>query len=169
MPVMIEYINVIVTRKVLEEKYPGGIVAYERSGPYLTFCSDRYVTRVGFMGPQGVHWFVEKLESTGLRYIRDGRSEDIAVVDRLFGPCVPCDWLKSGNDPDDGPFVAHIEDDSPMISKPKPFSFEERADQPDHNFDLRLALKYLKILLISYVVLPLVVLTPFLFLHWLLT
>jgi hypothetical protein len=169
MPVMIEYINVIVTRKVLEEKFPGGIAAYEHSGPYLTFCSDRYITRVGFMGPQGVHWFVRTLESKGLRYIRGGRSEDIAVIDRLFGPSVPCDWLKSGDDPDDGPFVAHIEDDSRIIAKPKPIPLEEHTDHPDHKFDLRLALRYLEILLISYVVLPLVVLTPFLFLQWLLT
>jgi len=54
MPVLIEYINVIVPRTVLEEKYSGGFRAYRLRCPNQTFCSDDYLTRIGFMGSHGV-------------------------------------------------------------------------------------------------------------------
>ena len=111
-------------------------------------------------------WFVGKLHLKGLCYIRDGRCADIAVVDRWFGPCVPCDWLRSGNDPDDGPFAAYIEDDNPVISRPRPLPIDDYPDQANRKNDGGLTLGELKILIAFYVVLPL---AWFLFLFWLST
>ena len=61
MPVMLEYISVIIPREVLEEKYPGGFRSFRSFDGERVFCCDRYIARVSFMGPQGVDWFIEEM------------------------------------------------------------------------------------------------------------
>ena len=125
MPVMLEYISVIIPRKVLEEKYPPGFRSFRSSFGGRAFCCDRYITRVSFMGPQGVDWFIEEMARWGLVYIEDGKCVDMAVVDWLSGPCVPCDWLADNVIADGCHSVAHVDDDSTEISKPDYYSSEE--------------------------------------------
>ena len=84
-------ISIIVPIRALEERYPGGVKAYERDCPNQTFCRDEHLTRVGFMGPQDVEWFVNSLtERSALVLQNDGSFTDIAVVDSVFGPTAPC-------------------------------------------------------------------------------
>ena len=125
MPVMLEYISVIIPREVLEEKYPGGFRSFRSFDGERVFCCDRYIARVSFMGPQGVDWFIEEMSRWGLVYIEDGKCVDIAVVDWFSGPCVPCDWLADNVIGDGCRSVAHVDDDSTEISKPEYYSSEE--------------------------------------------
>jgi hypothetical protein len=53
--------------------------------------------RVTFMHPQEVKAYIAKLEGNGLVFQKDGRAEDIVVVDQLRGPTVPADWLTQGS------------------------------------------------------------------------
>ena len=125
MPVMLEYISVIIPREVLEEKYFGGFRNFRSSFGGRVFCCDRYIARVSFMGPQGVDWFIEEMFRYGLVYIEDGKCVDMAVVDWFSGPCVPCDWLADYVIGDGCRSVAHVDDDSTEISKPEYYSSEE--------------------------------------------
>ena len=125
MPVMLEYISVIIPREVLEEKYPPGFRSFRSSFGGRVFCCDRYIARVSFMGPQGVDWFIEEMSRWGLVYIEDGKCVDMAVVDWFSGPCVPCDWLADNVITDGCRSVAHVDDDSTEISKPDYYSSEE--------------------------------------------
>ena len=125
MPVMLEYISVVIPREVLEEKYPPGFRSFRSSFGGRVFCCDRYIARVSFMGPQGVDWFIEEMSRWGLVYIEDGKCVDMAVVDWFSGPCVPCDWLADSVIGDGCRSVAHVDDDSTEISKPDYYSSEE--------------------------------------------
>ena len=94
MSVLIEGISVVVRNETLEEKYPGGVVAYCLGCPNQTFCSDGRLTRVGFMVPNDVGFFVRILQKRGLLWAdSEKRFRDIAVVDQLAGPTSTCDWL----------------------------------------------------------------------------
>ena len=125
MPVMLEYISVIIPREVLEEKYPGGFRNFRSFDGERVFCCDRYIARVSFMGPQGGDWFIEEMCRWGLVYIEDGKCVDMAVVDWFSGPCVPCDWLADSVIADGCRSVAHVDDDSTEVSKPDYYSSEE--------------------------------------------
>lgn len=94
MAVLIEAISVVVPVSVLEDKYPGGLAAYERDCPNRTFCCDGGLTRVGFMVPEDVKTFVESLVSRGLTPFADGAWHDVAVVEQQSAaPTEPCPWL----------------------------------------------------------------------------
>ena len=97
MAVLIEALSVVVPVSVLEEKYPGGLEAYERDCPNQTFCCDGKLTRVGFMTPDDVGAFVMGLQQKGLEPFGDNCWNDVAVVDqRTHSTTVPCDWLSCG-------------------------------------------------------------------------
>jgi len=56
------------------------------------------------MSPEDVESFVGKMEKLGLIYLKDGKAEDLVVVDQIKGPMAACDWIKLGktdwqNDP----------------------------------------------------------------------
>ena len=62
--------------------------------PNSTLRADDELVRVGFMHPDDVRSFVERLEATGLRYLEEGVSVDMVVVDQQRGPMVRCDWAR---------------------------------------------------------------------------
>jgi hypothetical protein len=94
MSVLIEGISVVVRNETLEEKFPGGAVAYCLDCPNKTFSTDGRLTRVGFMVPNDVGFFVRCLQKRGLLWVdSEKRFRDVAVVDQLSGPTSTCDWL----------------------------------------------------------------------------
>ena len=97
MAVLVEGISVIVRHTTLEAKYPGGWQAFATEVPNHTLCSDTEIARVGFMAPNDVESYVSHLETYGLRFLVDGECDEIAVVDQLRGPTLPCDWLEFGH------------------------------------------------------------------------
>lgn len=100
MSVVVEGISVIVRRSILEQKYPGGFNTYRTNCPNKTFCADAHLTRVGFMVPNDVQQFVGQLQMHGLEFVSEGIAADIAVLDQMRGPTVPCSWLEFTKYPD---------------------------------------------------------------------
>ncbi len=96
MAVLIEAISVVIRADVLTEKIPGGWDEFKRLVPNKTLCADNEIVRVGFMVPQDVEAFVDRLETMGLKYLRNGKAVDIAVVDQVRGPTAKCEWLEFG-------------------------------------------------------------------------
>jgi hypothetical protein len=96
MSVLVEALNVIVPVAVLNAKYKGDAVAYGRDCPNRTFCTDGYLTRVGFMTPCDVQSCVEGLERSGFVHRRGGDAAEMGVVDEYRGPTCPCPWIQGG-------------------------------------------------------------------------
>jgi len=94
MAVLIEAISVVIRADALVRNFPGGLEAFKRTVPNTTLCTDGELVRVGFMSPDDVGAFVERLEDAGLVFARDGKAVDIAVVDQQRGPTMPVDWLE---------------------------------------------------------------------------
>ena len=65
--------------------------------PNKTLCADNEVVRVGFIVPNDVKKFVATLETKGLRFLEEGSSVDMVVVDQMRGPTMPCDWIEFGH------------------------------------------------------------------------
>ena len=97
MAVLVEGLSGIVRIDSILLRFPGGWDGFADTCPNATLCADDKIARVGFMAPNDVKSFIERLESKGLRYMVDGVAADIAVVDQLQGPLVTCDWLEVGH------------------------------------------------------------------------
>ena len=61
MAVLVEGISVIIRRRVIEEKFPGGWDAFVEDVPNETLCADDELARVGFMSPDDVKAYCKKL------------------------------------------------------------------------------------------------------------
>jgi len=104
MAVLVEGISVIIKRKIIEAKFPGGWEAFVEDVPNETLCADNELARVGFMSPCDVKAYIQHLEEFGFCYLSQGRAVDLVVGDQLQGPAVPCDWglfghVNIGGDP----------------------------------------------------------------------
>jgi hypothetical protein len=87
--ILLECCNVIVSKAVVAARYPGGVSGYRADCPNGTYTEDEHLTRVSFMGWQGVEAFVARLvAAAGLV------AADVAVVDTAGGPIGECDWLE---------------------------------------------------------------------------
>ena len=98
MAVLCEALSVLVPVEALIRLFPGGPAGYQEVVPNTTLCSDGVLTRVGFMHPNDVAFWIERLEDVGLTFVRerpDGSAEsvDIVVVDQLQGPTCECPWM----------------------------------------------------------------------------
>lgn len=76
MAVLLEAISVVVRKETLAAKFPGGVAGYRANAPNRTYCEDDFLTRVGFMHPDGVSRFIAALATQGL-----DPALEIAVVD----------------------------------------------------------------------------------------
>jgi len=97
MAVLAEGISVIIRKNSVEQKYPGGLVAFNAVPKFAT-CADDEIIRVGFMDPQDAEAFIINLEiHGGLQFMSNGKSMDMAVADQQKGLIVAeCDWLEFG-------------------------------------------------------------------------
>ena len=94
MAVLVEAISVIVRRDAIDRQFQGGWHEFENVVPNSTLYADDELGRVGFMSPPDVETFVRYLEEGGLTFVKNGKPEDIAVVDQMRGPTMPADWLE---------------------------------------------------------------------------
>lgn len=108
MAVLIEAISVVIRAEAILKKYPGGWDGFKNIVPNQTLCADNVIVRVGFMSPQDVESFVERLQSNGFEFLRGGEAIDIAVADQMRGLTSKCGWLEFGhvNMGGNGPRVA---------------------------------------------------------------
>lgn len=96
MAVLVEGISVIILRAAIASVYPGGWQHFAEDCPNETLCADAHLARIGFMHPQAVQEFVERLEDFGFEYLVDGEAHDLVVVDQLTGPTTTCRWIEVG-------------------------------------------------------------------------
>jgi hypothetical protein len=96
MAVLVEAISVIVRRDAIEQKYAGGWDAFVDAVPNATFCADDEIARVGFMIPEDVEAFVNRLQRRGLVFLDHEKATDLAVADQQRGLTSDCDWLEFG-------------------------------------------------------------------------
>jgi len=96
MAVLCEAISVVIQADRALSTF-GSFERFKAIVPNATLAADGHLIRVGFMVPDDVKAFVERLESHGLRYLHGGKAQDLVVVDQMRGPAAPCDWLDFGN------------------------------------------------------------------------
>ena len=94
MAVLVEANSVIVRMQAIRDRYAGGWSEFADAVPNNTLCSDDEIARVGFMNPNDCDSYIGSLERSGLTFLRDGQSEDIAVAVQTDGITVPCEWLE---------------------------------------------------------------------------
>ncbi len=148
MSIVVSALTVVVPVRTLDSSWPGGEPAWRAAAPDRTCSCDGHLAGVAFTSPSDARAFVEgPLAAHGLRHARAGRCVDVAVVDPVRGPVVPCDWLsfhrRSGwaearlvgapEAPMAGPagWTPGREDvhrDSPDASAPHPEALEARLD-----------------------------------------
>ncbi len=129
MPVLVEAISVIVQNETIAEKYPCGLAGYWMQCPNGTICGDEYIVRVGFMNSEDAEAFVERLESVGVRFVENGESVEIAVVDQRDGLAVPCSWITIGDHPDGFRYAALRGDLGDRIAKPAEWRYEDSISE----------------------------------------
>ena len=100
MSVLVEAISVVIRLTTLRAKYPGGVQAYREDCPNNTYCADTHLSRVGFMVPDDVGAFIDRLERHGIVHVNGDASVDIVVIDQMSGPTSFCDWVQSGRHAD---------------------------------------------------------------------
>jgi hypothetical protein len=99
MAVLVEANSVIVRVAAIHEKLQGGMEAFRRLVPNKTFCSDNELARVGFMTPQDVRTFEERLQQHGLIYWENGRAVDFVFANQIEGLTAHSTWAEYGRVP----------------------------------------------------------------------
>jgi len=65
MAVLCEAISVVIRRDSIDAFYKGGWAAFQNDVPNKAMCTDEELVRVGFMSPDAVGAYIEKLEANG--------------------------------------------------------------------------------------------------------
>lgn len=96
MPVLVEANSVIIRVAAIQEKFPGGMEAFERLVPNRTLCCDNELARVGFMTPLDVTIFEEQLQQRGLLYLENGHAVDFVYASQMQGLTAHSTWAEYG-------------------------------------------------------------------------
>ncbi|CAN5136400.1 hypothetical protein BH10PLA2_BH10PLA2_39250 [soil metagenome] len=96
MAILIEAINVVLRLQTLRDQYPGGIEAFQEDCPNRSYCADDHLVRVGFLLPEEMEAYGDRLEEQGLQGMLDGKCVDFVIVDQRHGPTAPCEWFEWG-------------------------------------------------------------------------
>ena len=109
MAVLCEAISVITKRDSINAFYKGGWDAFQNDVPNTTMCTDGELVRVGFMSPDAVGIYIEKLEANGLQFQpkkellgpsnSSRAANDVVVIDQRQGPTTPREWVEFGKHP----------------------------------------------------------------------
>lgn len=94
MAVCCQAYSVIVRNAALEERLLGGLRAFQELCPNLTFCTDGYISRIGFLHVDDAKGFVSWLAESGL--VKEGLPIDFAIVSPALGNLSGPDWLVFG-------------------------------------------------------------------------
>lgn len=104
MSVLIEGINVILRRTVVEARVPGGIDSLADAAPDAARCADAHLIRFGFLDGEATDRFLEHLDYLGFRIDDGSQFLEGAVVDQVYGLPLPCDWLEFDSAPGEPAF-----------------------------------------------------------------
>lgn len=92
MSIAIEFINLIVPKMILDEKYVGGVDKFKRDSPNKSFKEDDSLVRVGFMNYNDLYIFLDFVTSNGLEYIEKSTT-DFVIISVLSGASWEVDWI----------------------------------------------------------------------------
>jgi hypothetical protein len=95
MSIALEFFNVIVPKRVLQDRYPGGADQYKQDAPPFSYAEDEALTRVAFMNSTEVSEYIDTLLAKGLVYDEDlERADDFSVLTNMWGPSWEVAWLE---------------------------------------------------------------------------
>jgi len=100
--IALEFIDFVVPRRVIEQKYPDGWAACIRDHQNLIggrVWYDSHLFRDGAMSPAETGSLIERWERFGFdtRETLDGKErwKDVCVIEIMFGgPTLPCSWIE---------------------------------------------------------------------------
>lgn len=92
MSIEIEFINLIIPKEILEEKYEGGIGKFKTDCPNKSFREDESLVRVGFMNNNDLYTFLDLVTSNGLKF-KEGSTTDFVIISVLSGASWEVDWI----------------------------------------------------------------------------
>jgi len=103
MSVLVEAVNLVVPRSILELLYPGGVQGFfaELSRPsseHRDVCADENLVSVSFYATDAADRAAAALVELGFRDIQDNQFQDFAIIDQNYGPTVQCPWLAWDHD-----------------------------------------------------------------------
>jgi hypothetical protein len=132
MAVLVEAISVIVRLDAISDRYPGGWPAFRDNVPNRTLACDNEIARIGFMVPDDVRTFMQRLEVLGLSFLKSGRAVDVAVADQQSGISTACEWLQFGHVALNGNRIAACQmvgTESQQVFTPDGWQFEGSLSQ----------------------------------------
>jgi hypothetical protein len=94
MTVLLEGVSLIFANKVLEERYPGGILAFRSTWDNGSFCTDGSVSRLSFFESGDAFCTLMAMPDYGLE-VSSRFAIDVAVFLHGGSPWVPCLWLET--------------------------------------------------------------------------
>jgi hypothetical protein len=93
MAVLVEANSVIVRMQAIRDRYAGGWSEFADAVPNNTLCSDDEIAGRIYESDD-CDAYIGNLERSGLTFLRDGQSQDIAITVQTDGITVPCEWLE---------------------------------------------------------------------------
>ncbi len=104
MSILIEAVSLVVPRRLLWLRYPGGVDGFfaELSRPSAEnrhVCSDIHLIGVSFYTREAAERTGAVLISAGLIESRNGAYVDFAIVDQKDGPLLDCPWIELTAEP----------------------------------------------------------------------
>jgi hypothetical protein len=104
MPVVCEFISVIIRRDSIDKYFQGGwcqFIIDDKGGP---MCCDGELVSVGFMNSEATHLFLDYLKNKGLQYDQSLNNastlreiDDIVILDRFMGHNESANWIDFGD------------------------------------------------------------------------
>ena len=92
MSVEIEFINLIVPKIILEEKYIGGVDKFKIDCPNKSLKEDESLVRVGFTNYNDLYNFLDFVTTNGLEYIENSTT-DFVIISVLSGASWEVNWI----------------------------------------------------------------------------
>jgi hypothetical protein len=89
----IEFINLIIPKEILEEKYDGGVNKFKTDCPNKSFREDDSLVRVGFMNNNDLYNFLDLVTTNGLEY-KDESTTDFVIINTLSGLSWEVNWVE---------------------------------------------------------------------------
>jgi len=92
MSIELEFINLVIRKSTLEEKYQGGLAQFKLDLPNRSLREDEQLVRFGCMNWRDLEHFTDIIISKGLEY-QEKVTTDFVVISALKGPLWHVEWL----------------------------------------------------------------------------
>lgn len=101
MAVYLEFLNLVIPKSVIDEKYPGGWEQCLADGRGT--WNDEYLLREGAMSPMDIEILLDSWKRKGLQPTKRSRGEiawrDLCIIQTPSqSPTLPCDWIEIAED-----------------------------------------------------------------------